>query len=339
MPSIILTSTSPSFSYGTPVDGAGTPSASFSGGFLFYSNQPETVLSSGLADAPNNSWLNKQTVNGSGIIYTWHKNATLSTIHNAISVYNPNTFPITVSSLNYGTTNAYNVTDANAWLAYLNTSTTKSIVIQGLSYGTFFQLDNISNNNNFGVMARMNITGNGSSASAVVWDIAWISNSSTATKFAPTDGGSMKVGVGNGYYNYLTFPTISPTTQAGVKYYYGSNIDSFTGNDLVNITGGTVTGKLEGSYGQQLNVTIPVQNNTGATRSFRVFVGSAAGSLSIAVNGYGNVKVKREYITVSQYVDVVETSQIANGATENINFTIMMAAMSSANYRIGARAH
>lgn len=74
----------------------GTSTVALSGGFMFYSNSPETLR--GTNDLGDQGfWLNSDTVTGVGQIYTWHYNQTGSTINNALRVKNNNSCPIRIT--------------------------------------------------------------------------------------------------------------------------------------------------------------------------------------------------------------------------------------------------
>lgn len=337
MPSVILNDTSPLLSL-DPDWGTGTPSANITGGFLYYSNNPETVLTRDIAD--RGKWLSRHTCYGSGQLYTWHSNNVDiggGTIISTILVYNPSsTDSITITSSNYGTTNAVGPSDATAWVNYLNTTTPLSLTLGPGQYGNMFPMV-VDYNAHFGVVARLNITITGTStpASAVIWDLAYQTNSGGATAQADPVTSRQSGYSSIGSYNYLNFPSVSPTTNDGLMYHFGYNTDSFGGSDLVDVTG-NVSGKVEGSYGSQFNVTIPVHNSFSTPRTFRVFLGSTGGPSFPVVNGYAGVIAKREWVTPHYSVDLIDAT-INPGATETINFTLMMAAMSASPYIFGAR--
>ncbi|WP_240416637.1 hypothetical protein [Paenibacillus periandrae] len=338
MASIILNDYSPEISL-NPTNAPGTPSASIGGGFLMYSNNPEKVFSGDIAD--NGRWLGRQSVRGAGQVYLWHVNATGSTINSTILIYNPSASnSITVTSSNYGTTNATGISDASAWVSYLNTSSSISTTIGPGGYGSLPALNlTVANGSNYGVVARLNVTiaGTGSAADAVLWDLAYISNSSGATGPASTVGSKQNGYSATGSYNYLNFPTMAPTTLNGIKYNFGYVGDDFTSTDMVWVSGGSHTGYIECCYGSQYNVTIPLYNNSGSTQTLRIFLGSIGGFVFPVVNGYG-VIAKKEWVDAWTYVDVVETTLGPYGS-ETINFTLMISAISASPLHIGARVY
>ncbi|WP_170936520.1 hypothetical protein [Paenibacillus aquistagni] len=195
----------------------------------------------------------------------------------------------------------------------------------------------VSVGNNYGVVAQFNVQRNDSSspASAVLWDLAYVNNSSGATSQAPIDAAKKSGYSPTGSYNYLNFPMFSPTNKHGDFYEFGYNAGvDFHGSDLVPVTGGA-SGRVEDSYGSQFNITVPIKTQKLVTSKFRVFLGSIGGHLFPVVNGY-NVIAKRDWVNPFAYVDVIET-ELLTGQTKNINFTLMLGAMSAAPMHIGVR--
>lgn len=333
MPSIILSPSSTANSL-SPTQASGTPSATLGGGFLFYSNNPETVPSTARADS--GKYLSRQTVTGSGQIYTWHENGTGGTVTSTILVYNPNSYPITVSSSNNGITNSKGVSDTSAWVNYLKGTSPVSISIAPGKYDNLF-VQSIPNGNNFGVVARLNVVNSSTlaSASAVLWDLVYTSDSSGGTAQAELSGGKQN-GYGSvGSYNYLNFPTIAPTTTNGLTFSIGYNGDNFGSLDIVPVTGAS-SGRIEGSYGSQFYITMPIQNTDSVSRTFRVFLGDTGGFLFPVVNGYGGVVAYKDWVSAGTYVDVVDVT-IPGSTTQTINFTVMFGAIGAAPIKIGAR--
>lgn len=317
----------------------GSSSVSFGGGYLFYSNSPETVYSSALAD--NGCWLNRASVTGEGQVYLWHNNSTGSQINSLLLIYNPNTYAIKVTSTNHGTSNIYNGNDSSAWVSYFITSSISTTINAG-SWGSMFA-QTIPASNNFGVVARTNVTNNssGAAASAVFYDIAYISNSSGATTFAAPNTGQRghSTGSKSGFYNTLSFNTITPTDSTnGIGYKIGASSDTFSGNDLVYLTddSGQTTGDLDGSYGQQLVIILPIHNGTSSARSFRIFIGSTGGLSYPLVNLNGS---SASYASTNPYYyrDVIDTGTIAIGDTTTVTFFLVVPAIASTPYVIGAR--
>lgn len=314
----------------------GTGSAALGGGYLFYSNNPESVYTSHLAD--NGKWLNKATVTGAGQVYTWHVNKTGSTIKSCLLIYNPNNYTIKVTSTNRGLTNGNGITDSNAWTSYFQGSTT-SITVAAKSYGNMF-LQSVPNNYNFGIVARTNVTNNstGAVASAIFHDIAYISNSGGANSFAAAVAGSKRRGLAPNYYCTMNFATVSPTNANGIAYKIGTQTDTFNGNDLAYVTDGSgaTSGPLDGAYGEQIQVSIPIKNTTGTARSFRIYIGSNGGYSFPLVNLSGTT-AKYQWIPAFKYVDVIDSGVIANGSTVTVTFFTVVPAISSTPYVIGVR--
>ena len=313
----------------------GSSTVSFGGGYLFFSDCPEAVATSDLAD--NGRWLNQATVNGSGLAYLWHTNSTGSTIHSCLAIYNPNNFPITVTSANHGTTNASAVGDVNAWASYFITSST-SIVISALGWGIMFA-QTVPSGYNFGVIAGTNVTNSsGASASAIFYDLAYLTNSSGATAFA-TATGEMKRGHGAHFYNTLSFAQISPMNSDGIGYKIAASGDVFSGSDLVYITddSGQTSGPLEGSYGQQLVVTLPIYNSFSVAKIFNIYIGSTGGYSFPIVSLNGFTAKYNGWAPAYQYVDMISTGSVASGSTATVTFFTCVPAESSTPYVIGAR--
>lgn len=312
----------------------GSSSVSFGGGFLFLSDSPEYVTTSALAD--NGCWLNRASVTGSGQVYLWHNNNTGSQIHSMLLIYNPNPFSITVTSTNHGTTVSTG-NDSNAWASYFITSTISTTISAG-GWGSMFPLS-VPNNYDFGVVARTRVTNSsGSNAGAIFYDLAYLTDSSGASTFAASQPGARR-GHGNSYYNTLNFATIAPTSSTnGTAYTIGAISDTFSGSDLIYITddSGQTSGYEEGSYGQQLVVNLPIRNNTGAARSFHIFVGSTGGYSFPLVNMNGST-AQYGITNAFSYRDVIDTGTIAAGATTTVSFFLVVPSMSSTPYVIGAR--
>lgn len=310
--------------------------------FLFYSNNPETLDSSDLAD--NGRYLNMANVTGNGQIYIWHANQTGQTIKHCILIYNPNNYAVTVTATNYGLTNTSNTgaSDAEAWEDYYNGQSTSVTVAAG-SYGNLF-LSTVYNNRNFGIVARVKIVKNGTTtaSSVTLYDLAYTTNSGGAQSIATAESYSdtkRPRGKGNGYYTALTFPVVTPTDTNGVGYTFGSSTDSFSGADIVYITDGSgqASGLLEGAYGQQFYITIPIKNTTNTARKFRIYIGSRGGYAFPFVNFAGSIAKYTSRIASMNYVDIIETDTIASGNTVNISFSTVITAMASAPYFVGIR--
>ncbi|MCP1311357.1 hypothetical protein [Paenibacillus tyrfis] len=336
MAKIVLNEFSPTFSFASwdrePSIATGSVSASFSGGFLFYSNNPESVTPPAIADS--GCWLNRQQVSGNGQIYTWHQNDTGNSITSAITIYNPNNFTINVNSSNWGQTSQKDASDSNAWINYLNEYSPISITIGSYGYGTIFNFK-VAPGHNFGVVARINITSTlGYAADAVIFDLAYQYDSSATSKFAELIG-DKECGLGYGYYNILDFGTIDGDSSIGRYHRFGYYGDDSGGNDLVTISGGNSHGKIECSYGQQLVVRLSIRNPYSYRRTFRVSLGSRGGAVIPVVNGYGGIGSKG-WVSAYNAVDLIEID-IDSGSTEPVEFTLMICAISAAPLYLGAR--
>ncbi|MFB9329180.1 hypothetical protein ACFFSY_24865 [Paenibacillus aurantiacus] len=335
---------SPSFSL------TGTASLS---GYLFYSQSPETIDATDLADA--GKWLNKNAVSGSGQVYTWHNNAAGATITNHILIYNPSsTDTIVVTSSNYGTSNNTD-TDSLAWKDYLTYGrAAKTVEIGPGNYGSLFS-QSIVSGANFGIVARTNVTKKGTStaASAIFYDIAYKdpAKSGNASAYATADPSSSlrKRGLGNGYYTTLRLPVISPTESTnGIAFKFGATGDSFNGADMPYITddapstAGNTSGNVAGSYGQQFDISFVVQNTTSVARSFRVYAGSIGGTSYPFTYMGGNMSYYPTYSSGAPgfyFKDIIDTGVLQPGASTTVSFFYTVPAMSSAPNVIGVRAN
>lgn len=325
-----------------------TPGAGISGTaslntseYFFYSNSPETLGTSDMADS--GKFLNRVDVTGNGQIYTWHSNKVGQAIKACILIYNFNSFPVKVNVTNYGITNTSNtgLPDAAAWQSYYNGNST-SITVAAGGYGNLF-LTNVPNGNNFGFVARANVTNSNTSAAATVtmFDLAYITNSSSASAFATADATSTqrRRGLGKGFYATLQFPTLSPTNTNGSGITIAASTDFFSGADCSTIVdpSGVTTGCLAGAYGQQFSITIPIKNTTGTARKFRIFIGSRGGNSFPFVSFGSGIASYTTAAAAFTYRDVIETDSIANGASASVKFSTVVTALASTPYLIGAR--
>lgn len=309
--------------------------------FFFYSNSPETLDTSDMADS--GKFLNRVDVTGNGQIYTWHHNNVGKTIKACILIYNFNSFPVKVSVTNYGVTNTSNtgLPDVAAWQDYYKGKST-SITVAAGGYGNLF-LTSIPNGNNYGFVARVSVTNSNTSAAATVtmFDLAYITDSSSASAFATADPASTKRrrGLGKGFYATLKFPTLSPTNTNGCGITIASDTDFFSGADCSDIVdpSGAVSGYLAGAYGQQFSVTIPIKNTTGTARKFRIFIGSRGGNSFPFVSFGSGIASYTTAAAAFTYRDVIETDTIANGASASVTFSTVVTALASTPYLIGAR--
>jgi hypothetical protein len=269
MATVIINSSTPEpFSAATPA-AKSTSSLAMAGNWFFYSNNPETVQASHLADSGR--YLNRVYVTGEGQLYTWHANGTGSTIKNCILIHNPDpNNSIKVTATNYGLTHSvgYTSPDTNAWLDFWGSSMANPITVTvgPNGYGNIFLRDISSNAASFGIIARLKITDlSGNPKSAYLYDLAYISNSGGAHSIASTDGTQRRRGVANtGYWAEINFAALAPTNEHGLYYLLAAPGDTFNGTDMpyINDPGGTVSGPLEGNYGQQIQITLPIRNSS-----------------------------------------------------------------------------
>lgn len=318
--------------------------------YFFYSNNPEGLLSQHMAD--NGKYLNCVTVSGNGQIYTWHANQTGKTINNCILIYNPNSYAVQVKVTNYGLTDdsTQGKPDADAWEKYYNGQNTSVTVAAGGFANLFLRA--IGSNHHFGIVARANIvrSGTNTAASVTLYDLAYFTNSGSANSFAEAEPLSKKRarGKGTGFYTTIQFPQLAPTNKAGVGCTIASKYvatipntynDSFNGVDCSYITDPSVstTGYLQGAFGQQFQITIPIKNTTGVARKFRIMIGSRGGIVFPFVNYNGGFAKYNTPISKMEYVDVIETDTIPNNGTTTITFSTLVTAMSNAPYFIGVR--
>lgn len=349
---------------------------------FFYCNNPEKVNLEDLAD--NGKYLTYNGVKSSGQLYTWHLNNTSKTISSVILVYNHNAFPIKVSFTNIGLTCLPSGNDKAAWESYYTgtNSETKEIPAQG--YMSMLVQNNISQGYVFGKIARYSITNKntGAAATAFFYDLAYnlSQNSGNAHAFAasdcPTDEdpgstkkNSRRRGVGNGFYNYLTIGTASKpveltdsrseraatiggvNAQSTVYPVTGDIYDSFNGQDMAVITGGTGdknngslknndSGYLYGAYGMQMRVTMTVKNSSTKAREIRIFLGCNPG-LDTKFPVFARFDKKfyaiNTPVTNGRLRDVITLGTVAAGATQTITFDTVNLAQSAAPFYIGAR--
>ncbi|TXK74470.1 hypothetical protein [Paenibacillus sp. N3.4] len=346
MATVVINSNTPkNFGY-DPSAPRGTSSTSLAGGFFFYSNNPETVKNVAIADA--GCYLNRAPVKGTGQVYTWHSNGSGSTLTNCILVYNPNAFPIKVSSSNYGLTKYSGAQpDSDAWLSFWNTSmyTPLSVTVQPGGYGNIFLQSGIPNGGVFGIVARVSVTdSNGIDANATLWDLAYISNSSNAQSAAAVDGTNRVRGITQGgYWNTTNFNALSPSDQKGKYYTLAAAGDTFNGVDVpwVGDQSGAASGGVLGNYGQQMNITLPIYNDSGSSRTYRIFIGSTGGKLFPCFYYQG---VGYRYSPSGQWGDVAGWSSldilevtVGAWATQSESFQVVVPAVSSTPLAIGAR--
>lgn len=311
--------------------------------FLFYSNDPETFHEDDLAD--NGKFLCRENVSGNGQIYVWHHNATNMVINHTILVYNANNFDVTVEASNYGLTNTTNTAlpDTVAWQSYYNGQATQ-INVAAKGYANLFPRW-IGNGNNFGIVARVNIyqRGNKSVAAGVtMFDLVYDTNSGGGTNYASPDDPKRRRGKGGGYYCTMTLPRTAPINSTGIGYSYGASANTFfKGQELSYIqdSGNQGSGILEGGFGMQFNITIPVYNATGISQKFRIFMGSRGGHFIPFVNFNGDIATSQTITDGSgmKYMDVIETDILAPNQVRNYTFSTVIPALSDTPYMVGVR--
>ncbi|MGG0824246.1 hypothetical protein ABE099_15385 [Paenibacillus turicensis] len=347
MGTVVINNSSP-FLFGyNSAEPRGSGTSNLAGGFFFYSNNPESVAKTALAD--NGYFLNRAPVKGTGQIYTWHSNKTGSAISNCILIHNPNAFPVKVSSSNYGLTKFAGVQpDSNAWLSFWNTSMSSpiTVTIQPGGYGNIFLQNQIPNNGVFGIIARVSVTNaqNNTDASVTFWDLAYISNSGNGNAAATVDGSNRVRGIGQGgYWNTTKFDALASTDSKGKYYTLAAAGDTFNGVDVpwvADYSGGASGGVL-GNYGQQINITLPIRNTSSSSRKFQIFIGSSGGSLFPCFYYKG---IGYRYSPYNQWgnvpgwygLDILEL-EVGGSSTVSESFQVVVPAVSSTPLAIGAR--
>lgn len=291
------------------------------------------------------------TINGSGLVYIWHTNASGASFKHGLLIYNPNPFSIKVSSSNNGLTNGNGVSDRLAWGAYFtgNANLPTPITISPTSFGTIFQ-QTIPAGNNFGIVARTSVENASSlaAANAYFYDVAYLSTNIGATTWANLiSGSSMRRGVAPTYYNTMNLDTLSPTdTTNGVAYKICGSA-AFPGifgtADIPTVTdaapaGNNSTGLLDGGYGQQYAISMKIKNTFGVAKTFRIYVGKSGGVGSgFPTINMAGVNLSYEWCPPGYYFDMIDTGSVAAGATVTVNFFMVVPAVSETPVVIGAR--
>ncbi len=307
-------------------------------GFLFYSNNPESVYDRALAD--NGCWLNLAPVSGHGQVYVWHRNATSQTITAELCIINPsNSTDIIISTSNYALTNGIGVSDVTSWDAYLgsNQPSIAMVIKPGQSVALFKQ--KVAPNSNFGIIAAVQVSyTTGVAAPAIFVDQAY-SNYIAATKYAELDNGITGCrGVGSYYQNTLSFDPITMTSKNYSAYYIAAKNDSFDGKDLLKLIDyGSTHDKeslLEGNYGQMMKIVLPIKNRYKNNQNFAIFIGSTGGYAFPFVRLQENSFVSFPVKPWMAY-DMIETGEMPLGSTETVSFTLVIPALSSTPLVIG----
>lgn len=316
--------------------------------FFFYSNYPEQITINDTAD--KGYYLNKvENIKGYGQVYCWHQNVSKKTLNHCLLIYNPNNFQVKIDVPNCGLTAAYGEPpDSTAWKNYCVGPKGQGVTVPAGGYANMF-LRSISNNNVVGIVARFNITKTDGSAipgtGVTIFEMAYETNSGGAQKPAPanhSDDATRTRGRGAGFYATMTAPTIRLTSSngtQGVSFWIGSSDDNFNGTDCSVITpvGGALSGRLPGAFGQQLKITIPIQNGYSQTRNFRVCIGSRGGKCCPFVYFNNQVSTFTQLVEYDYYRDMLEVEIPANSQA-NVEFTTVIPAATAAPYSICVRA-
>jgi hypothetical protein len=74
---------------------------------------------------------------------------------------------------------------------------------------------------------------------------------------------------------------LTPTNDIGTYYTLAFLGDTFNGADVpyVQDPDGLASNYALGNYGVQMNISLPIHNNSSLSRTYRIFVGSTGGSL------------------------------------------------------------
>lgn len=224
-----------------------------------------------------------------------------------------------------------------------------SVQVSAGGYGNLF-VGNVSNGHTYGIIARISITKTDGSAipaansGATLWDLAYLSKSDSAIKFAMADNLSTKRarGRGAGFYVTINAPTLSPTNADGVGFWIGASDDNFSGADCSQITDyapsdrGNTSGRLQGAYGQQFNISVPIRNIFSTIKTFRIMIGTMATEGSPFAYYNGDVAYYTGLYSNKYFIDVMEVTVSAN-ATSTVTFTTVVPNCTSTSYLIGAR--
>ena len=192
--------------------------------FLFYSNNPEDVKNTSIAD--KGKWLCQEEVFGSGQIYVWHRSLVGESIHACILIYNSGSKPIKVIVNNIDKTLGQ-ATDASfGWKDYFKgTSYTTPDYIPVGGFTSLFDRD-IASGVNYGIVSRLSIVdSDGNPAKAVLYDLAYIADSSKAGSAAELDDirsfPTRRRGKGKGFYRTFNLPILN-TGNAAQAYSFGN---------------------------------------------------------------------------------------------------------------------
>ncbi|MGB8955692.1 MAG: hypothetical protein WCC10_09970 [Tumebacillaceae bacterium] len=318
------------------------------GGWFFYSNSPEVIDGSGIAD--NGYYLNHVTnLVGTGQLYVWHQNAPVNAdLKHEILIYNPNAKSITVTPTNVGLTNG-SWDDVNAWTSFWNSTTVPAVTVPAKGYAALFKRT-IPSGNPFGVLARMNVkyTDGTGDAAIDLYDLMWYNDSlsGNAHAFAAADPVSSMRARGyatTGYFNYVNLNQVNiSSTNPMPAFKIGASGDTFAGADLpfIHDPSGVTTGVLEGAYGCQQYLSIPVKNTDTVSRTIRIFaVNDNNSDIYINAYGYGGNTAPsgtNGKLNPGQYFDMFEDT-LAAGASATYTFQFVTPAGSSGGTTVGVR--
>ena len=266
-----------------------TGSASITSGAYFFSDGPEDLYDSTtntyyLADPPNASsgyWLLKESVAGGCHLFLWHGNNTGYTVNSQVLLYNPNSFTVTVIVPNYGAGTGF-ANGVDMWFQYWSSSSVSySVASGGYLAVPVISISNIANGDVYGVVAQLQFQDpSGNPATMTVYDLAYISNDSTAFTQAPNSTNGVR-GMANGFWVpinvSLTIATASVPVDASLvtQFTCAATGDSLGGSDVPTVTGpGGSTYSLNGCFGCQLYVSLTVTNGDPSNaHSFVISVG------------------------------------------------------------------
>lgn len=331
---------------------------SHSGDSFFYCNNPETIDYSDLADS--GKFLTRNGVLGEGSLYTWHCNNTQRTIHSVILIYNPDTVPIHVTLTNIGLTNQASGSDRTAWENYYTGGSSETVTVAPGGYASVLS-QVIPNGNVFGKIAKYNIKFEGEPGPgfAYFYDLVYYQDSSSAVDFAigdnPGNGliNSRRRGVGEWYQNDLSVTRIDLTedlparavTIGGINAQKDNFMDSFLGDDMVEIVGGSGrpnehdNGFLYGAYGLPIKMTFNINNETDQDREVRIFMGCENTSVPVMAfyNGEFFHADNGSYVAAGNVRDVITLGVIPAYRSREITFETANLAQSASPFFIGTR--
>lgn len=302
----------------------GVGQATKSGGFLIYSNSPEKVTSTELAD--DGKWLCREQVSGNGRIATWHTNGSGASFTNAILLYNPNNVAITVSISKLQQTTNYN--DAAKSLSYMEGIGTSKTFSNIPAYGyQVLASMSISSGANFGMI--MDVT-NSSGKSIYIYDLAYTSNSGGATAGAIRQGTKVRGKCSNN----------TTTIDLGTITYAGSPVGKrlFSNGDTRCLTltdsssNPAVSLILNGNYGTVTTFKLKVVNSSGSTKQLRVGFGSAGTGLFYAAKMSYNNQDSAQYgdwIPQEEVRGAIDLGSMTDGASKEFYFDFMVTSMAS----------